>query len=417
MSVFTQDRQSQRATLSQKKITPNIEEDSDRNGHPPDPSDEKAFPELGNGSGNPLQSRSGKNAVIFNGDRPVAPPPLPPRNKRSPLPDENMGTVVNRSKTKGRTRNHLDMVAVTPPSALKPPQLVFHCSLAHGSPTGLLSGFNSVKELYAKAAEIFEIPVDEVLFCTLNTFKLDMTKLLGGQLGLDDFIYIHVKGQKKEVEIVKSESALGLTITDNGAGKAFIKRIKPGSLVERLSPAVKVGDHFQKLNDEVLVGKRHFHVAKGLRDIPVGKTFTLRLIEPLEAGFNHIGPRSSRGSGRKQTTDAYGSGKQTVRFKANKEAVVEDAPDTIILDRMEFVLENYLGVSDRDLALTVWDLGKHLANPIEFTETLATSELAEFQIPENVVFDLWGVISDWRKGTLKPVQQNLGLLKTDTNGR
>lgn len=45
-----------------------------------------------------------------------------------------------------------------------------------------------------------------------------MNKLLGGQIGLDDFIFAHVKGQPKEVEIIKTEAALGLTITDNGAG-------------------------------------------------------------------------------------------------------------------------------------------------------------------------------------------------------
>lgn len=43
-----------------------------------------------------------------------------------------------------------------------------------------------------------------------------MTKLLGGQIGLDDFIFAHRKGRPKEIEIVKSEEALGLTITDNG---------------------------------------------------------------------------------------------------------------------------------------------------------------------------------------------------------
>ena len=45
----------------------------------------------------------------------------------------------------------------------------------------------------------------------------------GGQIGLEDFIFAHVKGQRKEVEVFKSEEALGLTITDNGAGYAFIK--------------------------------------------------------------------------------------------------------------------------------------------------------------------------------------------------
>lgn len=42
------------------------------------------------------------------------------------------------------------------------PQLVFHCQLAHGSPTGLISGFASVKELYQKIAECYDFPVDEV---------------------------------------------------------------------------------------------------------------------------------------------------------------------------------------------------------------------------------------------------------------
>lgn len=50
-----------------------------------------------------------------------------------------------------------------------------------------------------------------------------MDKLLGGQIGLEDFIFAHIKGRKKEVEVYKSEDALGLTITDNGAGYAFIK--------------------------------------------------------------------------------------------------------------------------------------------------------------------------------------------------
>lgn len=50
----------------------------------------------------------------------------------------------------------------------------------------------------------------------MNSHKVDMSKLLGGQIGLDDFIFAHRKGRPKEIEIVKSEDALGLTITDNG---------------------------------------------------------------------------------------------------------------------------------------------------------------------------------------------------------
>jgi len=63
----------------------------------------------------------------------------------------------------------------------------------------------------------------QILFCTLNTHKIDMSRLLGGQLGLDDFIFAHVRGQPKVVDIDKTDDSLGLTITDNGSGLAFIK--------------------------------------------------------------------------------------------------------------------------------------------------------------------------------------------------
>ena len=185
-----------------------------------------------------------------------------------------------------------------------PPKLIFHCQLAHGSPTGLISGFSNVRELYQKISDCFEIPVStvnkfnlilktnkyfyfifKVLFCTLNTHKIDMSQLLGGQIGLTDFIFAHVKGQAKEIEIVKSEPALGLTITDNGAGYAFIKRIKEGSVIDRLKTLVKVGDHIEKINDKSLVGTRHFEVARMLKELPVGSTFTMRLVEPNAFGF------------------------------------------------------------------------------------------------------------------------------------
>lgn len=47
----------------------------------------------------------------------------------------------------------------------------------------------------------------------------------------------------------------------------------------------QVGDHIEKINDESMVGRRHFEVAKLLKEIPKNSIFTLRLIEPLKAGF------------------------------------------------------------------------------------------------------------------------------------
>ncbi|NXM94590.1 GIPC3 protein, partial [Sylvia borin] len=167
------------------------------------------------------------------------------------------------------------------------PRLVFHTQLAHGSPTGRIEGFTNVKELYAKIAEVFNISPTEILFCTLNTHKVDMQKLLGGQIGLEDFIFAHIRGETKEVEVTKTEDALGLTITDNGAGYAFIKRIKEGSIINRLQ-TVCVGDSIEAINDHTIVGCRHYEVARMLRELPRAQPFTLRLVQPKKA-FGELG--------------------------------------------------------------------------------------------------------------------------------
>lgn len=79
-------------------------------------------------------------------------------------------------------------------NALFKSKLIFHCQLAHGSPTGLISGFVDLHDLYTKMAECYDLSVDDILFCTLNSHKVDMNNLLGAQLALDDFIFIHIKG-------------------------------------------------------------------------------------------------------------------------------------------------------------------------------------------------------------------------------
>jgi hypothetical protein len=71
-------------------------------------------------------------------------------------------------------------------------------------------------------------------------------------------------------------------------------------------------------------------VARLLKDIPTGSTFTMRLVEPLKSGFQTIAPRS----GNKQTSKkGYGSGKETLRFKANGNAAIEDE---VRLDSVNF---------------------------------------------------------------------------------
>lgn len=88
-----------------------------------------------------------------------------------------------------------------------------------------------MKQLYESIAKAFGIATTDILYCTLNTHKIDMTRLLGGQIGLDDFLFAHVKGEEKATKVNKDGPALGLTISDNGAGYAFIKKIREDSIM------------------------------------------------------------------------------------------------------------------------------------------------------------------------------------------
>ncbi|XP_038626642.1 PDZ domain-containing protein GIPC3 [Tachyglossus aculeatus] len=286
--------------------------------------------------------------------------------------------------------------AAPSPSALPPstprvrPRLVFHTQLAHGSPTGKIEGFTNVKELYAKIAEVFSISPTEILFCTLNSHKVDMQKLLGGQIGLEDFIFAHVRGETKEVEVTKTEDALGLTITDNGAGYAFIKRIKEGSIINRIA-AVCVGDSIEAINDQTIVGYRHYEVAKMLRELPKAQPFTLRLVQPKRA-FDMISQRtkSSKCPGEGKVV----SGRETLRLRTRGSATVEEVPsefEEAATKTVDDLLESYMGIRDVELASTLVETSKEKRSPQEFARGL-DSVLGEFAFPDEFVVEVWAAI-------------------------
>ncbi|TEA19433.1 hypothetical protein DBR06_SOUSAS29610005 [Sousa chinensis] len=269
-------------------------------------------------------------------------------------------------------------------------RLVFHTQLAHGSATGRVENFSSIQELYAKIASVFEISPSEILYCTLNTPKVDMGKLLGAQIGLEDFIFAHVKGIKKEVNVYKSEDSLGLTITDNGAGYAFIKRIKDGSIIDSVK-TICVGDHIEAINGETILGWRHFDVAKKLKELKKEELFTLKLIEPKKA-FD-MEPRAKAG---KSSTGRIGTGRETLRLRSKGPATVEEVPSETkakSIGKVDDLLELYMGIRDIDLATTMFEAGKDKGNPDEFAVALDET-LGDFAFPDEFVFDVWGVIGD-----------------------
>ena len=273
------------------------------------------------------------------------------------------------------------------------PKLQFHCQLAHGSPTGVISGFTNVKELYKTIAECYDLEPSAIMFVTLNTHKPDMNRLLGGQLGLEDFIFAHIKGRPKAVTLKKVDDALGVTITDNGAGYAFIKRIREGTTIAEIE-GICPGDLIEKVNNETVVGLRHFQVAKILKDMPKGSEINLRLIEPEKTGFSEIASRPVYKGG--SVSSKKKSGKETLRLRARGVATVE-IPDDIVeiaIAKINSLLETFMGISDTELAQSIWEIGNEKDNPHDFALVMDRSDLEQFAFTDEFIFDIWGSIND-----------------------
>lgn len=68
------------------------------------------------------------------------------------------------------------------------------------------------------------------MYCTVNTPRADMSKLLGSVLEEGDVIFAHVRGGTKSVT-VPSWGPIGTVLGDNGAGAVYIRRIKEESVL------------------------------------------------------------------------------------------------------------------------------------------------------------------------------------------
>ncbi|CAD5225141.1 unnamed protein product [Bursaphelenchus okinawaensis] len=286
----------------------------------------------------------------------------------------------------------------------EPSKLVFECQLAHGSKTVKITNVSSLSDMYKSIAQQFpDVNVEDILFCTVNTHKVDMEKLLSSNLALDDFIFAHVKGQKKEVTFVKKAGVLGLTVTDNSNGLTFIKRIQPDSICATVQPAIDIGDHIEKINGESMIGKRHFQVARVLRALPVGAQITLRLISPFKTGFSFLAKRPEV---RPKASADVQDGCQTLRFFANGQTKVEEAPNKVLLSKINKVFEEYLGVNDDELALSIWELGKKCGDLMEMNDKLrASADLSAFSFPDELIFDMWGIVDDHKNQRLVEEQK------------
>ncbi|PIO73011.1 hypothetical protein TELCIR_05032 [Teladorsagia circumcincta] len=121
--------------------------------------------------------------------------------------------------------------------------------------------------------------------------------------------------------------------------------------------------------------------------------FTLRVVSPKQSGFQQIGPRSL--TTHKQSIN---DGMRTLRFKANGGVVIEEkAVDKVMIGRLNDILDSYLGVQDDQMAQSLWDLAMSCETLPQMNKAVRESELSVFEFPEELVFDMWGVVGDWRR--------------------
>jgi hypothetical protein len=76
-------------------------------------------------------------------------------------------------------------------------------------------------------------------------------------------------------------------------------------------------------------------------------------------------------------------------------------PSKKLIECINKIFEEYLGFDDNDLALSVWKLASDCSNLLEMSARIRDSwELSQFEFPEDLVFDMWGVIDDSKKNRL-----------------
>lgn len=97
------------------------------------------------------------------------------------------------------------------------------------------------------------------------------------------------------------------------------------------------------------------------------------------------------------------NGMQTLRIRANEPARVEEIDDTKVIaqEKINQLLENFMGINDADLASQIYELGESQSNTMEFAEAIDTSDLQEFGFTDDFIFELWGAITDAKSGRLK----------------
>lgn len=291
-------------------------------------------------------------------------------------------------------------------------------------------------------------PLSQILYCTLNTHNFrDVEAILGNYLSFGDLIVVHVCGQSKELHLVKTQEYLGLTITDNGLGRAFVKRVKSDQQI--VEEQIRQGAHIAAINAEPTFGLRHYEVAKAIRDVPKGTNFTMLLIEPkyspryfnpeqemlivdtrqldqtakfpnrilspMDRDFFTDSRTTSPAAGSdlfydeliqsslpidrllsKQTRAAADKQQQPQRLVGAEETsrltqeIIPDDSYKLAIDKINAILDSFLGINDNLLAIQIYRLARENKDSyVSFLTAIQTSELSEFNFNDDTKKYLW----------------------------
>lgn len=264
-----------------------------------------------------------------------------------------------------------------------------------------------------------------------------MSSILGNYLSYGDLIVVHLCGQVKTLNLQKSQEFLGLTITDNANGRAFIKRVKSDD--DQIEANIKPGDHIAAINSESMVGLRHYEVAKAIRLLPQNCNFTMLLIEPKysEKYVDLIAIERNNSSAVSETTisstnwlhpnkqatnnadtlrrhelsgavslnstcdDLINSSLPIDKLLSksssnhqgdeNKQAPgVDDGGYKQTIERINSILDSFLGINDNLLAIRIYRLARENEHSYDqFLGAFKDSELSVFNFDEEMKNYLW----------------------------
>jgi hypothetical protein len=79
----------------------------------------------------------------------------------------------------------------------------------------------------------------------------------------------------------------------------------------------------------------------------------------------------------------------------------EQSPSKKLIECINKVFEEYLGLNDDELALSIWKVASDCKTLLEMSERIRqSSELSQFEFPEDLIYDLWGIVDDYKKNRL-----------------